>query len=175
VLAEAEIGQVHVVVRSEQHVRRLDVAMHEAGAVRRVQRGARLRHDARRAARSQAVLAPHERAQVVARDVAHRDVGDAVLLAGVVDGDHVRVIDRRRDLRLAHEPRAHRRILQQAGRDHLQRDRPVERQLRRSVHDAHAAPTCDLFDSVSGKDVAGGESTHRVQVYQDVRSRVRTC
>ena len=58
---------------AEQHVGRLDVAVHEPGGVRGVERAGDLRDDPRRPLRRERALAPHERAQVVAGDVAHRD------------------------------------------------------------------------------------------------------
>jgi hypothetical protein len=61
------------------------------------------------------------------------------------------VIDRRRDLGLAHEPAADRLVLEQPGSDHLQRDRAVQRQLRGLIDHAHAAPSGDRFDAMSGE------------------------
>ena len=163
VLGEPEVGQVHVVLGTEQDVRGLDVAVHEPGVVRGVQRRADLRDHARRPLRRELSLAPHQAADVVAGDVAHRDVRDAVLLARVVDRDHVGVIDRRRDLGLAHEPRAHRLVIQQPGRDHLQRHGAVERELGSPVHHAHAAASGDVLYAVSGEDGAGCELAHSIR------------
>ena len=62
-------------------------------------------------------------------DEPHREEREAVGLAGGVDRDHVRVLDRRRGARLAQEPLADRVVLDQLGRDHLQRDDAVEIEL----------------------------------------------
>ncbi len=171
VLREPEVRQVDVVVGGQQDVRGLDVAVHEAGGVRLVQRRADLRDDPRRPLGRQPALAPDEAADVVAGDVAHRDVRDPALVARVIDRDDVGVIDRRRDLRLAHEPVADRLVLEQPGRDDLQRDRAIERELRRPVDDAHAAAAGDRLDPVAGEDGAGFELTHRGEVYRTVRLR----
>ena len=152
VLGQPEVGQIDVVLGGQEDIGGLDVAVHQTGRVGLVERRADLGHDPRRPLRVEVALAPHQAAHVVAGDVAHRDVGDPALVTRVVDRDHVRVIDRRRDLRLAHEPGPDRLILQQPGRDHLQRDRAVQRQLRRPVHDAHAAAPRDRLDAVAGED-----------------------
>ena len=81
-------------------------------------------HAARAAARAQQL------AQVGALDVAHRHVEQPVLLAGVEDRDGVGMVDRRREPALALEARAEHRVLGEARRDQLQRDRPVERRGR---------------------------------------------
>ena len=75
-------------------------------------------------------LASQQRAQVVAVDVAHRQVQAALVLARVEDRDDVRVVDVRGDARLADEALAKGRILGQGRRDELQRDRAVEVELR---------------------------------------------
>src|SRR3712207_8358380 len=51
---------------------------------------------------------PHDGAEVAALHVAHRDVQQAVVLARVVDGDDVRMVDRGGRARLAHEAIAER-------------------------------------------------------------------
>ena len=98
VLGEPEVGQVHVVRGTEQDVGGLDVAMDEPGAVGGVERRAELGDHAGRAGRLEGAALAHQRAQVPALDVTHRDVRDPVLLARVVDGDDVRMVDRRREL-----------------------------------------------------------------------------
>ena len=51
---------------------------------------------------------PHVRAQRPLREVLHRDVRRAVVLEEVVDGDDVRMAQRARHARLAHEALRHR-------------------------------------------------------------------
>ena len=95
-----------MVLGAEQDVRGLDVAVHEAVGVRGIQRAADLRDDVRRPLGIQAALCAHERPQVGPVDVAHDDEQHALALARVVDGDHVRVLDRRGRLGLGDEARA---------------------------------------------------------------------
>jgi hypothetical protein len=93
-------------------------------------------------------------------DVAHRHVQEAVLLARVVDGDHVRVLDRRRGAEFAPEALAELRVLGELGRDHLQRHLALERDVRRAVDDAHPAAAADAADYVVGEGAAGLEVRH---------------
>ena len=149
-----------MVAGGEQHVGRLDVAVDEPALVRDVQRRADLRDHVRDAIGGQGARRPHERPQVLPVDVAHRDVQLVAVLARVVDGEHVRVLDRRRRPRLAQEPRAEVGIAGQGGRDELQRDDAVERQLRRPVHHAHAATAGESLDAVTGEHVTGMQVGH---------------
>src|SRR4029077_14074648 len=104
-------------------------------------------------------------AQVAALDVAHRDVQGALLLARVVDRDDVRVVDRRREARLAHEALAERLILGELWRDELERDRAVEVELHGPIDHAHAAPPGDAGDAMTGEDVAWMQVWHGLLLY----------
>jgi hypothetical protein len=168
VLGEPKVRQVDVVLGGQQDVGGLDVAVDEAGAVRRVERRPDLADDPRRTLGRKPALAAHQAADVVAGDVAHRDVRDAVLLARVIDRDDVGVVDRRGDLRLAHEALPDRLVLEQPGRDDLQGDGAVERELRGPVDDAHAATAGHRVDPVAREDAAGFQLTHRREVYRPV-------
>jgi hypothetical protein len=156
---DPEVAEVDVRAR-DQHVRGLDVAVHEAGGVRGVEGAADLRDDRGRPARREPPLAAQERVEVRARDVAHDQVEVAVLLAGAVDRDHVRVVDRRGQPRLALEALAERRVRGAVGGDQLQRDRPAEAKLRRAVDDAHAAGAEQLLDAAAGELRSGGQVGH---------------
>ena len=72
-----------------------------------------------------------------ALDQAHRDVEPAALLAGVVDRDHVRVLDRRGEARLAPEALAEPRVRRERRRDHLQRALGGRARCAGAVDDAH--------------------------------------
>jgi hypothetical protein len=85
----------------DKDVRRFHVAMHEALRVGRVERVGDLRHDRQRARRLQCALAPEERLEVGALDVAHRDEEPPVGLACLVDRHDIGVVEARRDARLA--------------------------------------------------------------------------
>ena len=116
---------------------------------------------ARRVGRVQRAARAHQRAQVAARDVAHRDVGDPVLLARLVHGDHVRVVDAGRGARLGQEAPPDVLVVQQFRRDHLERHDPLQGELPRPVDDAHPAAPDHRLDPVTGHDGAGLERAHR--------------
>ena len=75
------------------------------------------------------------------------------------------MIDRGRQARFAHEALAEGGVLRQAGRDELQRDGAVEIELNGPVDHAHAAPTGDAGDAMTGVDVAWLEIGHNVLLY----------
>jgi Ohr subfamily peroxiredoxin len=70
------------------------------------------------------------------------------------------VLDRRRRLGLRDEPRAEVRLVGQRRRDDLQRHDAVEPELRRAVHDTHAAAPGEPLDAVVDEDVARRELGH---------------
>ena len=70
-----------------------------------------------------------------------------VVLAGVVDRDHVRVVERGGEARLPQEAPAEPRILRHLRRDELQGDRSSQRRVERAVDDAHPAAPEDRLDA----------------------------
>ncbi len=154
VLHQAEVGQdgVHLVAGDlDQDVGGLDVAVDDPGRVGGVERVADLRDEARGEQRFEPALGAQQARQVGALDVAHRHVQQPVLLARVVDRDHVGMLDRGRRAELAPEAPAELVVVGELGRDHLQRDLAVERDVRRAVDDAHPAAPGDAVDHVVGE------------------------
>ena len=145
---EPEVRQVGVLA-AQQDVRGLDVAVHEPGGVRGVERARDLVDDRRGARRLEPPLGAQQPVQVGAGDPAHHEVQPPVLLARLVDRDHVRVIDRRRHPRLALEALAEVAVGGVLGRDQLERDRASQRDLGRAVDDAHAAAAGDRLDTAA--------------------------
>jgi hypothetical protein len=62
--------------------------------------------------------------------------------------------DRHRDPRLVGETAPEALVAGEVGRDHLQRQDVVERQMGRPVDDPHSSPPGNALDPVSGKDRA---------------------
>jgi len=90
-------------LRLQQDVGRLDVAVDDPSAVRRVQRRRDLFDDGHRALRIDGATV-EDLGQGRAADMSHGDVEDAVRLAGLVHRDDVRMIQVRRGPRLVGEP-----------------------------------------------------------------------
>ena len=102
-LGEAEIEHLHVIARADEDVGGLDVAVDDARGMRGVQRVGDL--DAHVEHRGQAQRTGGEPIlQRRALQILHDDERPPVLLADVVDGADVRVVQRRRRLRFAREP-----------------------------------------------------------------------
>jgi hypothetical protein len=138
---QAEVGQVGVVrVRpgDEQDVLRLDVAVHDAAAVRPVQGPGHLADDPQRPAGVELLVLGDEVAQI---QVAQRcgQVEQPVLLAVVPDRQDVRVGHALGGLRLTLEALAELLVLGQPAREHLDRRGAAVLEVERLVDAAHPA------------------------------------
>jgi hypothetical protein len=155
-LAQPEIGQVHVIGaapsgrRVEQHVRGFDVPVHQAPAVRRVQGGGHLGHDANGPPGGQRAPGVEERAHVGAGYVAYGDEQHAVGLTRGEDRDDVRVIHRGGGPGLADEPLLELLVPGQHRIEDLERDLPVQLEVVRAVDDSHPAAADLLIEPVPG-------------------------
>ena len=147
----------------EQDVGRLDVAVHEPDGMRGVERGADLEADRRDPRGRDPALAGQQALEVDPGHVAHDEVEMAALLAGRVDRDDVRMVDRGRHARLALEALTEARIARPLGGDQLDGDGPAERQLGRAVDDAHAAAAGDRLDAAAG-DLGAWEQIGHTQI-----------
>ena len=146
----------------DHDVLRLDVAVDVARPVDRVQAVAELLRDLARARGGERAIAAHERAQVVARDIAHHEVGAPLGDADAVNRHDVRMLDGARRARLAQEALAALGILDELGRDHLERDVAVELDLPRAVDDSHAAPPDDRIYPAPSEQRARSQHCHVV-------------
>ncbi len=139
-----------MVVLVDEHVRRLDVAVDEPARVGGVERVRDLGDECQRACRRERPVVDQP-AEIGAVHEAVRDVQLSFRLARRVDGQDPPMVDRRREPRLAEKALSEGRVAGQLGSYQLQGDRPVERELRRSIDDSHAASSDDLFDPVAGE------------------------
>jgi hypothetical protein len=150
---DPEIEHLDPPVPAHHHVFGLDVAVHDAG---RVRRGERARHVAEPpdapADRERRVA--DVRAQRLAGGQLHRDIRHAVRLADVVDRDRVRVIERRDRTRLAQYARLTPIGPVVVRREDLERDLAVELAVMGLVDHAHAAFTEDVLDGVAAHGFA---------------------
>ena len=140
---DAEVGEVGgepaVGTTAQQHVGRLDVAVHQSGRVRVGQTVGDLLHQVDRDRHRRCAVRAQHRAQVAVGDQLGRDPEPALVLAVRVDLDDVPGVEQRLGLRLAREPGPEVGVLGQPGRDHLQRHRSLEVLVARLEHHAHAA------------------------------------
>ena len=125
--------------------------------MRGVERGRDLGDDPHGAFGRKLRLAGEQVREVEALDVAHGDEEVLLGLAGLVDRDHVGVIDRGRGLPLALEALAEGAVAGEVGGDAASGRRAPERDLGRSVDDAHASTAGFRLDAVTGEGGAGRE------------------
>jgi hypothetical protein len=76
------------------------------------------------------------------------------------------VLDRGRRAELALEAPAELVVVRELGRDHLQRDLALERNVGGAVDDAHPAAPGDAADHVVGEDRAGRHLGHQGRAYR---------
>ena len=150
-LGQAEVGEEGGAAL-DQDVGGLDVAVDEPHAVRGVERRGDLAADVDRPVRAQAALAAQHGGEVGALDVLHREVEQPVLLAGVVDRDDVRVLQRGGDPRLAVEALAEPGGLGELRGDDLDGRAAAQVDVLGPVDQAHAAAADPLLDLVARDD-----------------------
>ncbi len=149
-LGEAEIQHLDDAIRGDHDVARLQVAVDDA-------RGVSLGHGGgdgygvlEAVGGGEAVCRDHliERP---ARQIFHGDVHEAILLADIVDGYGVGVVESRGGPCFADEALAPIGIARHFGPQHLERDLPIEACIARPVDVAHTARTDSRSDAVRPK------------------------
>ena len=139
-LGDAEVHQPHDAELVLHQVRGLQVAMHDAHVVDRLQtlrpRGCTRRRPAPAAS---GPLSDQHLAQVDALDVLHRDVAQPAFIAVLVDAADVAVAHLAREADLGPEAALHVGVVAHVGAQHLDRDRLLELVVAGLVHHAHAA------------------------------------
>ena len=155
-LGEAEVQHLHDVVVPDHDVRRLDVAVHDAGGVRGGQRERRLLRHVERVGEPHPPLAQllPERHAV---NVFGGDEGCVVLETDLVDGEDVRVVQRRGGVRFLLEPVEPLRVRRVLRRQQLERDAAAQPRIVRQVHLAHPTNSESLLDAVMAERAVGRE------------------
>ena len=153
-----QVGELVLVVAAHEHVGRLDVAVHQPGRVRGVQRPRHLGQDPDRAARRHRALRLDHRGEVDAVDQPHVDEQRAVDLPEVVDRDDVRLGQLRGQRRLAAEAGLELRVARERGGQPLERDRAPAPGVPRAVDLAHAAPADEVLKPVRPELLGHGGS-----------------
>nr|WP_246078351.1 hypothetical protein [Modestobacter excelsi] len=136
---DAEVDDVDEVARGDQHVGRLDVAVHQTVGVRSGERLGDLADQVDRPRRGQRTGPLQQPADVLAVDQPHVDEQPAVDLPEVVDRDDVRLAQAGGDQLLAAEPGQVLRVVGVQVGQQLERHQPSAPGVTRAVDVAHAA------------------------------------
>ena len=172
---EPEVGDLNATVVANQHVLRLEVAMHDADLVR---------GDQAAASRYEQLddLAPAELvrvqplAQRLTAHILHREEDVTFHAADVVDHDDVGVRQPRHCLCLTQQPRAAlERVGTPAWADQLDRDRAIELGIVREVDHAHAAFGHRLADHIATETLAGLDYEARARLARTGFVHRRSC
>jgi hypothetical protein len=148
-LRDAEVEDLHHAVVGDEHVGRLDVAVHDPTRVRVRETACDLHRDAHRLAERErpARDAPLQRLAVVER---HREIQLSVIrLADLVHGAHVGMLERRDSTCLVQESLGCRAVRTDVSVQELERDRATEPLVDRPVHHAHATAGDACDDAIS--------------------------
>jgi hypothetical protein len=140
-----------------QDVLRLDVPVHQPGPVRGGDRGEGLLQDRQRLGRGQPAPVGQQLAQGAPAYVLHHQVGQAVMAALVVDGDHVGVGQPGDGLGLVGEALQEARVTGVGRVDDLQRDRTLQPLVHGGVDGRHATPRDPATDAVAPIDERPGQ------------------
>ena len=179
---QPEVGDAHDPVLVEQEVGGLDVAVHEAAVVRVPQRGRDLPAEVRGLRGRQPLTRVEQAAEAPALQELEDHEGHAVVLAPVVDGHHVRVVQRRGHLRLGPEATQEPGVVREPAVQHLHRDATTQAHVVGEQHpaartgpDGREQPVAvreDLADEVGDRGVGHGPSRLRATSADPVASRM---
>ena len=137
-LGQPEIENLRVAAAGDEQIRRLDVAVDDPGSVRRLERVGDLDRE-----RQQLIDLERAPADPMLQrrpvEELHDEERAAVLLADIVNGADVGVIQRRRGACLAAESRQGLGIVGEVWRQELQRDEALQPGILGFVDDAHSA------------------------------------
>src|SRR5258707_15742141 len=138
--------------------------MHEASAVRGVQRGRHLRDDLGRPPWWHGPGLADEGPHIAAAHPPHRDEQHTARLAGLEDRDDVRVVHRRCGARLPDETLPERLVGSQGRSQDLERDRAIQAFVVRAEHHGHAALADLLFQQIAGDPRTGREAARHDEI-----------
>jgi len=153
---EPEVEHFGTSVRRDDHVLRLQVAVHDALRVRGSQRVRHLGADRQQALDRQAAL-QEQRAQALAVDELHHDVVVGRRRPELVDRHDVRVIERGGGLGLELEPRHGTGVAGPGLGQRLERDVALQPRVTRAVDLAHAPGPEGLEDLVHSQASSRGQ------------------
>ena len=156
---QTEVANLDRAVAVHEAVRRLDVAVQNAGGLRGVEPADDVEYRGHRHCRRQGTLGGDAILQRAAGQQLHRDDRDAGDLLAAEDVDGVRMADRGGELPLAQKPRAFVGVLQAAAQ-HLERNPSTALGVLGFVDLAHPAAAEQTADAIRSPGLTGGELEH---------------
>jgi hypothetical protein len=142
----AEIEHLHDTAARQHQVGGFDISVRDALRVREIQRVRGLHGDIDNLGRCHSTADPRQKRLSV--DVLHDDEGDAIALADVVNGGHVRMVQRGCGLRFAREAVHAVHVRRELFGQDFQGDGPVQSRIAREVDLSHSAGTEQRQDLV---------------------------
>ena len=164
---EPEIEQLHA-ARREHDVRGLQIPVHDAVAMRVVERAGDL-HRIRKCLVHRHSPGRQSGGECFAAEILHHEEIDLVLTPDVVQRADVWVGECGHRPGFAREPRAHRRIYRDAARQHLDRNKAVETGIGGAEDLTHATRAEQSLDAVRAK----GRAADQVQTFIEDGCRSR--
>ena len=165
-IGDAQIGQLHGALASEQDVGRLDVAVHDPARVNRIQSGGDAFENPQQPHRGASGRWPARRLSRVSPSTYSMTITTSPSSSGlgVVDGDEIGVVERGPDERLALEPQ---RAVRIAGAvNALERDLAAQQHVLGERHRGHAAGA-EALDLDTDLDMAASQA---VEFHADLES-----
>ncbi len=138
-LGQPQVHQLGLPLAREQHVARLDVAVHHAHAARPLERVGQGTRDRERVALRQRAVQREVLAQRQALDVLRHHEGEAVALPGIQRAQDVGVVEAGQQLGFALQALDLRRVRRQVLVQHLDRHDALQAHVQRLVDGAHGA------------------------------------
>ena len=154
---DTEIGQHRRHRIAEHDVGRLQITMHHAVIMSKLQRATNLHHDGHRFTERQ--TRSHVIVQGAALEVLHRDVGGVFAFDDVIDGDDIAMRQFRQRAPFHEEALLELLGVIDVTPHHLERDFSIERTLDRQMHGRHAADA-QLADQLIAGNVDGRGWAH---------------
>ena len=159
---DAEVHHDRTPLAVHHDVRRLDVAMHHALAVRVVERAGNLRENRLRHRNRKRLVLREQVIERAAVDVLHHEVQEAVLLLHRMDVDDVRMVELRRGARLGEEPVPHALTVREPRQHNLDGHAAVELQVLREKDGGHSAAS-ELSPDLVLAECGGAELLEELQ------------
>ncbi len=130
----------------DQNIVRLHVAMHDVTRVRIRERVSDFAQHGTHGGNGRTRIVREPLRERFAFDKPHREEHDTVDFVDRENRNDVRMVELRRHLRLAQEPRLHLGAERELRRQYLERDLSAQPHIARAVHDRHSAAADFIFD-----------------------------